>query len=70
MMAGGGIQGGTIFGQSDAKGAYPASDPVGPEDIAATIYWALGIDPAAEVIDTQGRPLPISTGAPIQKLFR
>jgi hypothetical protein len=69
MMAGGGIQGGTIFGQSDAKGAYPASDPVGPEDIAATIYWALGIDPAAEVTDTQGRPLPISTGDPIQKLF-
>ena len=69
MMAGGGIQGGAIYGASDAKGAYPASDPVGPEDIAATLYWALGIDPHAEVFDTQGRPLAISTGNPIDKIF-
>jgi hypothetical protein len=69
MMAGGGTRGGKIFGQSDAKGAYPASDPVGPEDIAATLYWALGIDPASEVVDTQGRPLPISSGQPIRALF-
>lgn len=69
MMAGGGIRGGTIFGQSDAKGAYPAADPVGPEDIAATLYWALGMDPASEVFDTQGRPLPISLGQPIRALF-
>jgi hypothetical protein len=69
MMAGGGVRGGAIYGQSDAKGGYPASDPVGPEDIAATLYWALGIDPHSEVIDTQGRPLPISTGTPIRTLF-
>lgn len=69
MMAGGGIQGGRIYGKSDAKGAYPAADPVGPEDISATLYWALGIDPASEVIDTQGRPLPITTGQPLQSLF-
>jgi hypothetical protein len=69
MMAGGGVRGGKIFGQSDAKGAYPAADPVGPEDIAATLYWALGIDPASEVLDTQGRPLTISSGQPIRALF-
>jgi hypothetical protein len=69
MMAGGGVRGGKIFGQSDAKGAYPAADPVGPEDIAATLYWALGIDPASEVLDTQARPLPISSGQPIRTLF-
>ncbi len=69
MMAGGGIRGGSIFGQSDAKGAYPAVDPVGPEDIAATLFWALGIDPQAEVFDTQGRPLPISSGQPIRSIF-
>ena len=69
MMAGGGVQGGAIYGASDAKGAYPAADPVGPEDIAATLYWALGIDPHSEVIDTQGRPLAISTGNPIEKIF-
>jgi hypothetical protein len=69
MMAGGGVRGGKIFGQSDAKGAYPAAGPVGPEDIAATLYWALGIDPASEVLDTQGRPLTISSGQPIRALF-
>jgi hypothetical protein len=69
MMAGGGVQGGAIHGASDAHGAYPASDPVRPEDIAATLYWALGIDPASEVVDTQSRPLPISQGTPITSLF-
>ncbi|MEI8211978.1 MAG: DUF1501 domain-containing protein [Planctomycetota bacterium] len=69
MMAGGGIRGGSIYGQSDGKGAYPALDPVGPEDIAATLFWALGINPHAEVIDTQGRPLPIALGSPIQSIF-
>lgn len=69
MMAGGGTRGGAIHGRSDSRGAYPAADPVGPEDISATLYWALGIDPASEVIDTQGRPLPISTGTPIESIF-
>lgn len=69
MMAGGGVQGGSIYGASDAQGAYPASDPVRPEDIAATLYWALGIDPASEVVDTQSRPLPIRQGTPITTLF-
>ncbi len=69
MMAGGGVRGGAIHGLSDPKGAFPARDPVGPEDIAATLYWALGIDPHAEVADTQGRPLPISTGEPIRSIF-
>jgi Protein of unknown function (DUF1501) len=69
MMAGGGVVGGSIYGASDAHGAYPAADPVRPDDIAATLYWALGIDPSTEVIDTQSRPLPISQGTPITKLF-
>jgi hypothetical protein len=69
MMAGGGVTGGAIYGASDAQGAYPASDPVRPEDIAATLYWALGIDPASEVVDTQSRPLPISQGNPVTALF-
>ncbi len=69
MMAGGGVTGGAIYGASDSQGAYPASDPVRPEDISATLYWALGIDPTSEVIDTQSRPLPISQGTPITKLF-
>jgi hypothetical protein len=69
MMAGGGTIGGAIHGRSDTNGAFPALDPVGPEDIAATLFWALGIDPASEVVDTQGRPLPISSGSPIRSIF-
>jgi hypothetical protein len=69
LMAGGGIRPGAIHGSSDRIGAYPATDPVRPDDIAATIYHALGIDPATEVIDTLGRPLPIAAGSPITQLF-
>ena len=45
-MAGGGITPGAIYGASDRIGAYPSADPVTPDDIAATMFWALGIDPA------------------------
>ena len=43
-LAGGGIKGGTVVGSSDARGMEPVSDPVRPEDLAATIYQCLGID--------------------------
>ena len=69
LLAGGGITPGAIYGSSDRIGAYPATDPVSPDDIAATMFWALGIDPATEVIDTLGRPLPIAAGKPITRLF-
>jgi hypothetical protein len=69
LMAGGGIRPGAIYGSSDRSGAYPATDPVRPDDVAATIFYALGIDPATEVIDTLGRPLPIASGSPITRLF-
>ena len=69
LMAGGGIRGGAIHGSSDRMGAYPATDPTRPDDVAATIFWALGIDPATEVVDTLGRPLPIASGSPITRIF-
>jgi hypothetical protein len=68
-MAGGGIVPGAIHGASDKIGAYPALDPVSPDDIAATMFWALGIDPATEVTDPLGRPLPIAAGKPLTRLF-
>ena len=43
LLAGGGIQGGQIYGASDKIGAYPIDSPVQPEHIAATVYDALGI---------------------------
>ena len=69
LFAGGGIIPGSIHGSSDRIGAYPATEPVSPDDIAATMFWALGIDPATEVVDTLGRPLPIAAGKPITRLF-
>jgi hypothetical protein len=69
LLAGGGIRGGAIYGASDAIGAYPASDPTSPDDVAATILWALGIDPAEEIHDRAGRPFPAAGGAPIRELF-
>jgi hypothetical protein len=69
LMAGGGIKGGAIYGASDKIGAFPSLDAVSPDDIAATMYWALGIDPQAEFYDTLKRPLPIAAGKPITAIF-
>lgn len=69
LFAGGGVRGGAVFGASDRHGAYPALDPVRPDDLAATMFWALGIDPETEVRDTLGRPFPIAAGKPITAIF-
>jgi hypothetical protein len=68
-LAGGGINGGQIYGASDRWAAYPSRDPVSPEDLGATILHALGINPATEVRDPVGRPLQINTGSPLTTLF-
>ena len=66
LLAGGGVKRGFAFGASDKNGAYPASDPVRPEDLSATIFHLLGIDPRTEVYDSLNRPLPISPGQVIE----
>jgi len=68
-FAGAGIRGGLVHGESDPIAAYPARDPVTPEDIAATIYHALGIRRATEFVDRSGRPFPLATGKPLKELF-
>jgi hypothetical protein len=69
LFAGGGAKGGAVYGASDRIGAYPAADPVTPGDLAATIFWRFGIDPAVEVRDPTGRPHRLATGEPVRKLF-
>ncbi|HQU46953.1 MAG TPA: DUF1501 domain-containing protein [Pirellulales bacterium] len=69
VMAGAGIRGGYVHGTSDRNAAYPASQPVSPADVAATIYHALGIQPRSEVTDQQGRPIQIAPGEPVYELF-
>ncbi len=65
VMAGGGIRGGQVYGSSDRAAAYPSTNPVGPGDVAATIYHCLGIDYRAHITDQQGRPFVVCTGKPI-----
>jgi uncharacterized protein (DUF1501 family) len=69
VLAGGGINGGRVHGSSDAQAAYPATDPVGPWDVAATVYHCMGISPEAEVRDRTHRPLKICRGEPIRSLL-
>ena len=40
-----------------------------PGDLAATIFWRFGLDPAAEVHDPAGRPYRLADGAPLKSLF-
>ncbi len=69
LLAGGGTQGGAVYGESDRYGAVPDRDPVTTGDLAATMYHALGIDPATEIRDNFNRPLPIANGRPVTDIF-
>ena len=69
LLAGGGVQRGAQYGASDKHGAYPARDPVRPDDLAATMFASLGIDPHTEVRDVLDRPFPLSDGEVLTGLF-
>jgi hypothetical protein len=69
LMAGGGVRGGQVYGSSDASAAYAAELPVSPDDLAATVFHSLGIPLDREMIDAQGRPLPLCGGKPVLGLM-
>jgi hypothetical protein len=69
LLAGGGIRGGAIYGKSDRHAAHPIEAAVSPQDYAATIYHALGVDLEMTVNDRTGRPIRISEAKPILPLF-
>jgi len=68
FFAGGGVAGGRVVGSSDRIGGFPASDPQSPENMAATIYRALGIPSTAAWIDGVDRPHFVYHGEPIAGL--
>lgn len=68
-LAGGGVQGGAVYGQSDRQGGYPLEGRVEPQDLTATIYHCLGYVPQTELCDRFGRPLAISQGKPIEAIL-
>jgi hypothetical protein len=63
------VKGGHIFGASDKIGAYPALGQARPEDVTATVFDLLGIDPATEIRDRLDRPMPISKGKVIEDVL-
>jgi len=67
MLAGGGIKGGQTYGTSDKEAAYPKDNPVKPEDLAATVFHCLGVDPETENLSQLGRPTRLTDGGTIIK---
>lgn len=59
LLAGAGVKRGYVYGESDEHAKFPAANPVRPEDLAATIFQILGIDPTTEIYDRNDRPLII-----------
>jgi hypothetical protein len=70
LIAGAGIRGGIVYGKTDAKAEYPVENAVTPEDLAKTIYWALGVDPEIFLTNRMGRAVPlVESGKPLMSLF-
>ena len=69
VLAGGGVQGGAVYGSSDKQAAYVKENPVTPGDYLATICEACGLDPSREIHDLQGRPFKICDGEPISEIL-
>ena len=70
LFAGAGVQGGRVIGESDKNGAFVIDRPVRPADVCWTIYDALGIDPAKEIVTPEGRPVSIlAEGAVVRELY-
>ncbi len=65
FLAGGGVNGGRVIGSSDKNGGYPRTDPQTPENLAATIYRALGLPKTTAWTDAENRPHHIYHGDPI-----
>lgn len=70
VIAGGGIVGGKTHGASDKDAAYSLDTPVSPEDLAATVYYAMGIDHELRVPNAENRPIQIiDDGHPVTGLW-
>jgi hypothetical protein len=59
VLAGGGLKAGYALGTTDVQGMAPATDPVTPDDVSATLFHCLGIDPHHELTTPTGRPIQL-----------
>ena len=70
LFAGGGTPGGQVVGATDAKGYSAVERVLSPENLAATVYAKLGIDPGKMLYAPNGRPVHIvSDPTPIHELM-
>ena len=69
LLAGGGIRGGQVYGRTDAVAGSVQDFPVRPDDLAATLYEALGIPADTVLTDAQQRPRRLTEGQPVPALF-
>lgn len=69
VFAGGGVRGGQLIGATDNIGGHPVTTPFHPNDIGATVYQSLGIDPESMLEDRQGRPVPLNRGTAMDVLY-
>lgn len=59
VLAGGGFHRGYAHGTTDREGMAPATEPCTPDDVAATIFNQMGIDPHQELMTPTGRPIQL-----------
>ena len=67
-FAGGGVRGGTVVGSSDKDAGFPKEAPQKPENMAATVFEALGLPRDAHWLEQSGRPHPLYRAEPIPGL--
>ncbi len=68
-LARAGVKQGFVSGASDKDAGFAQDNPVGPQDVTATMYDALGIPPETQIHDRLDRPTPVSTGRVLRELF-
>ena len=69
-MAGGGLRMGQVIGESSKRIEVPASAPIRPQDVMATVLHNFGVDPRFQIVNQQGRPMYlIEDGHPIPELI-
>ena len=68
-MAGAGIPGGQAYGKSDKTASAPVEKPVSPEDVIATVYHLLGLEPHSYYLDQLNRPVRLAEGEVLKEFM-
>jgi hypothetical protein len=70
LVSGGGLKMGQVIGRTDARGEHPAGVPYTPQNLLATLYHCLGVDPATTFPNHSGRPMPLlDNHEPVRELI-